>query len=573
MPVNTQRLVIDAPIRAARACAAALALLAAGEVVHAQPATVTPAAPQPGETRDIINPQGMTPSSGVVDDGAAPQAADVRDLGFVLRGVDVEGASGQSRIAIERAFAPLLGHEVRIEQLTAVAQRETVRYRSEGRFLCQVLIPAQDITDGRIKVRAVEGYVAQVRFRGDLPENRHLLEQYAREIKGAHPLSAEMLERQLLLMNDLGHASARGTLVPSQTPGAADLIVDFSRKRLDLTFAIHNRASDSLGPQRLSATLGWYGALTDWDYLGLELGSTPNDELHYASLGYGAPLGSSGARWDLGGTAVRANPGPAANLAESELQTDSLSAFLQISYPVLRSRVRNLMLHASLTSFDGQSEFDVAQLSNDRIRALRFGMKFDHTDPWRGINMIELEYAHGLDALGARMEGTEDMPLSRTNGRADFSKFNAYVARLQSLGGPWSALLAVSAQHTTTPLLSSELFAYGGEPFGRGHDPAELTGDRGAAAKLELRFAAAAPSLGLSGYTFYAFADWGRVRRLDPINELAQEEASSWGAGLRYARTSGHLQGFIEFAAPIRHDVAAEGNRDPRIFFGLQFNP
>jgi len=102
MAVDTKRLVIDT-LRAGglRSCAASIVLLAAFQV-HAAPGTG--AAAQSRETRDIINTQGITPSNDAVDDANAPQVADVRDLGFVLRGVQVEGASGQSQLAIEHAF-------------------------------------------------------------------------------------------------------------------------------------------------------------------------------------------------------------------------------------------------------------------------------------------------------------------------------------------------------------------------------------------------------------------------------------------------------------------------------------
>jgi hemolysin activation/secretion protein len=168
-----------------------------------------------------------------------------------------------------------------------------------------------------------------------------------------------------------------------------------------------------------------------------------------------------------------------------------------------------------------------------------------------------------------RQTGTADSPLSRSHGDRTFTKLNAYAARLQSFGTDWSGLLAISAQHAFSTLLAPELFAFGGELFGRGYDAAELVGDAGVAAKLELRYSLPIPQLtGVA--TPYAFFDWGRVERRDPINEPGSADASSWGVGVRFSGVRSRVQSFIEYAAPVDLDVAAEGNRDPRIFAGLQ---
>ena len=180
--------------------------------------------------------------------------------------------------------------------------------------------------------------------------------------------------------------------------------------------------------------------------------------------------------------------------------------------------------------------------------------------------------SQGIDGLGARKEGTTTSPLSRAGGRSDFTKATIYVARLQSLGqgwgGSWSALGAISAQHAFDTLLAPELFAFGGDTFGRGYDASELAGDSGEAFKFELRYAGVLPEANLSGYSIYGFYDAGRVRRLDPVNELASEHATAAGIGLRMTGT--RWQGQVEYAIPLDHDVAAEGNRDARFFFGVQ---
>jgi hemolysin activation/secretion protein len=321
-----------------------------------------------------------------------------------------------------------------------------------------------------------------------------------------------------------------------------------------------------------TADLDWFGALGAWDRAALKTGSSFNSKLNFASLAYDSAIGSEGMRWTLNSTYVRSRPGPAANLAASDLQTKSIAGGLQLDYPLLRSREQNLYLRSSLTSFDGRSEFILADVSDDHIRAARVGLNYDRADSWRGVNTLDVEYSHGLNALGAREQGSPTSPLSRVNGRTDFSKITWYAARLQSLGGPWSSLFAVTGQQAFATLLAPELFSFGGELFGRGYDAAEIAGDSGEAAKAELRFSGTKPQFVVPAYTFYEFFDWGEIRVRQPINEPAREVASSCGLGLRLSGDRNLWQAFLEVAKPINRDVAAEGNRRPRVYFGVQVN-
>jgi len=494
-----------------------------------------------------------------------------QDSRFVLRSVRVDDAKVYSAEELRKPFAPLIGQEIAVARVFEIANELTARYRRDGYILSQVVVPEQDLSDGNVRLVAVEGFIDAVQVRGERSTDDAVVASHVKTLQAARPLTSAVLERELLLMNDLGQSSARGTLAPSvQTPGAADLVVDLARDRAAISLGTNNRNSRSLGPRRVTLDVQYYGALASWDHISLQGGSSLNDELSYAGLGYGGLLGHSGAQWNVGVTGVRSRPGQAANLPDdSALKTESVSGVAQVSYPLLRSRSRNLYARASLTSFDGQSELLLEPLSDDRIRAVRIGLAFDAADRGNGIDTLDVEVSQGFNSFGARETGTPDKPLSRLNGETKFTKLSVYAARLQSFGADWSGLLAITGQRAFTTLLAPELFAFGGELFGRGYDAAELVGDSGVAAKLELRYSVPIPQLAGIG-TPYAFYDWGRVERRDPINEASSAKASSWGAGVRFSGVHSRVQSFVEYAVPIDLYVAAEGNRDARVFAGLQ---
>jgi hemolysin activation/secretion protein len=502
-----------------------------------------------------------------------PIPAEASRLRFALQAVEVDGGTVYRVAEIKAAFAPLIGREIEAAEIFRIANALTARYRRDGYILSEVLVPAQSITDGRVRLLIVEGFIDEVVYRGEAPPRDAMLAAFARKLEAARPLTARTLERYLLLMNDLGGTTARGTLLPSErTQGAARLIVDFTRRSTTAALGVNNRNSRSLGTWRALSDLDWYGALLPWDRAALRTGTSFSSRLNYLGLGYGSFVGYEGARWNVDVTGVRSDPGVAANLTTTDLQTKSVASVWRLDYPLIRSRTYDLSLHLTFDSFDGRSLFASADLSYDRIRSARAGTTLDFTDALGGVNTLELEYSQGLRILDAREAGTVDEPLSRADGKADYSKLTLYAARLQSLGGPWSGLLAVTAQQAFTTLLAPELFAFGGDLFGRGYDAAEIVGDSGEAAKAELRYSGLLPQFLVPAYTFYGFFDWGEVREREPITQPARESDYSCGAGLRISGELNRWQAFVELAKPLAHVVAAEGNRQLRVFVGVQVN-
>ena len=167
--------------------------------------------------------------------------------------------------------------------------------------------------------------------------------------------------------------------------------------------------------------------------------------------------------------------------------------------------------------------------------------------------------------MGASAEN--DPLVSRAGARPDFQKITIYAARLQSLAPKWSLLAAFSGQATSNRLLTPEQFTFGGADFGRGYDASDLTGDSGAAFKIELRFSNKGVGM-LRDYTAYAFYDAGWVRQENVAIEPRSDHAASSGIGLRF-NANGGVSGFVEFGKPLNHDVAANANRSGRVFAGL----
>jgi hemolysin activation/secretion protein len=518
-----------------------------------------PTEPQRPDSATVQPPQ--------VEPQRAPENA--KDLLFVLQRLTVEGAKAYSADELTAPYGALIGQQVSLDRLYQIANEMTARYRNDGYLLSSVVVPAQNIRDGAIRLQAVEGYLASVTIEGDVHRRDGLFESLRQQLLADRPLRTATLERAVLLMNDLAGTVAQAILRPAASAqGATDLLVKVATQTVAATVGATNRGSELQGPVQYEASLELRSILGLHENTVLSyLQSSEREELWLGSLTHTQRLTAGGLDLTLGGSVSRSDPDLGVELNELNLETDTDQASVQLSYPLLRARTGNLHARAALTYHDGLSDSDFGPISQDVITAVRVGLAFDSVDAWSGVNLIDLELSQGVEAFGSSKEG--DPLASRIGGDPEFSKATLYLARLQSLGAKWSILLAASGQAAFTNLLAPEEFAFGGEFYGRAYDPSEIVGDSGLAGKAELRFTHDRPGFGL---TLYGFYEAGKVwRRLDASEVDTDKEASaaSAGGGMRF--TFGrYASAYVEAAVPLNHIVAAEGNDDTRVFGGIQ---
>jgi hemolysin activation/secretion protein len=533
------------------------------------PAADLPGTVQPGQIEQQFKPEPKIragqPDRIGVPELDQPVPSDAKGIRFTLTKIVIEGATVYSDNELLSAYQNRLDREVLLSEIYQIASSLTAKYRNDGYILSRVIVPVQTIERGEVRLKAVEGYITKVTFIGVDGDRRKLVERYAEEIKKSRPLRNIVLERYLLLINDLPGAFAQATIKSSQTePGASELIVHFTQHNVQGGMSMDNRGGESLGPMRMSADVMLNSVLGLQESTILRVVGSNNERMRFASLAHEEKIGADGGKLNLSASMVRAEP-KEMTFIPLNLETSSQSYALAYSYPLIRSRSENLSLRGSFTAHDGKTEIFGVEDTRDRIRAFRLGVTYDRADSLNGINLLDIEVSKGINGLGS--SDNNDMMLSRPNGRVDFTKATLYAARLQSLTTRWSVLAAVNAQYAWTDLLSSELYSFGGEQFGRGYDPSELVGDHGIAGKMELRFTDMVTLGFASSYTAYGFYDVGIVYQRSPGGFDRSESAASAGPGLRMSLGQ-YASCYVELAKPLTRDVSAEGNRDARVYAG-----
>lgn len=507
----------------------------------------------------------------------APEAAG--GITLTLSEIVIEGAES---LDVEADLSPLwqdlIGQDVALSRVFALAEDITAWYRNKGFILTRAVVPAQKIKDGRITLRVVEGFINSVSFSGDTDDDMTLLRAHAKAIQDSRPLTSDVLERHLLLINDLSGMQARAVMAPADgVTGGTDLTLVLTRDSFDYQFAVDNRGTDYVGPIQYSLSgtanslLGYHekiqvlGVMANGGHPGGLIDSDER-ELLYGSLTYLRPYSAKGTSWQLTLSASDSSPGDA--IADFDIDGTVYSGGLSFVHPFIRSRRQNLTGRAGLsfrhTKTDWYNDDDTDQ--EDKLRIANLGVTWDFVDSYKGISLFDFELSQGLPILWASEAG--DPELTRSRGRPDFTKIVAKAQRLQHIGYGFNLLVAMQGQYALDPLLSSEEFALGGATWGRAYDSSTLTGDHGVAARAELRFQ---PNLDLEPVNapeLYLFGDIGKV--WEEEHDTAETRAmASAGGGIRFGLMD-RLSAEIEAAFPLTMSVSGEDDDyEPRLFFKL----
>ncbi len=497
----------------------------------------------------------------------APAGAET--VQFVFGGLEIEGASVYPAETLDAQFRDAVGQEVTLADAFAMADRVQRLYRDDGYFLTRVIVPAQTVRDGKLRIRVLEGYIAAIEFQDDIGPAQKLVQAYLGPVTAQRPIRLATLERALLLCNDIPGLSVAALLEPSGTElGAADLFITATRTPFDGFATVDNFGDEFTGEwegaagvssnafTRLGERLSLIGLISEpW---------VSNNEM----------VGQLSGSWRIGGSGLffehlvsygKSQPG--STIEEFGFDSKELLIGTTAVYPILRTRNLNLWIRAGFDYTDANTDvFGGEKFSRDRLRVVHTGVKSEVRDGWRGFNVGEVAFRQGLPVLNAT-KSSDDFK-SREDGTASSSLIDASISRRQPIYGDFSLYGHAAGQYAFSNLLSEQEFDVGGLAFGRGYNFAELSGDSGVGATVELQYTYRPKRWSVDTVQPFAFYDYGQVWTRDSSSTDQQEGSlSSAGIGVR-ATAFDMLTIEITVAKPLTRDSQrANGGREPQVLF------
>jgi hemolysin activation/secretion protein len=457
---------------------------------------------------------------------------------FVSR-FEVTGATAFPRAELEALLAPYTGRVVGNEELEEARLAITRHYIAAGYINSGAVIPDQDVRDGVVRIRVIEGRLSQILVSGEHGFRPGFIE--SRIALGAgRPLDVNRVQEQMqLLLQNPQIERINAELAPGARPGEAVVRMDVTEApRGSYGFAVANNRSPAVGSVRGETSLAYRNALGRGDAFG-------------ARFGYG-----QGIRDWLASYAVPVSPREALLAVKYEhtetrvveppfdlidIQNETNYYELGLSRPFVRTVARRLDLGAMLTrrtnaSFLLGQPFSFTPGSADGrtvVTAARFSGDWTDRAPNRVI-AARLTLSQGLDALGATVSpGNPDSRFTTRLLQAQLAQRLGSAGDQLIVRGDW--------QRSNGALLASEKFALGGMQSVRGYRENAAVHDNGRAVSLEYR----RPLVG--GWEGALFTDYG-----EGGDEAGSTRLASVGAGLRWSSASGVLlqvyKGFPLFA-------------------------
>lgn len=415
--------------------------------------------------------------------GVPPDVAE--GIRFTLAGVTVEGARTVPPARLAPIWRDAVGTSVSLGDIGRIARAIERVYLDEDIYAL-VVVPPQDVSaDGRVRLVVHESYIREVVVESDDPRLKARLQPYIDRIAGRVPIRKSALERDLLLMTDLGGLNIQADLsrIPEE-PGAGRLRLTIESKGHEMRLRLDNLGTDEAGPVQLGANGLLYDALGLFETTELLAVTTPLEprELFFLRGSQRFPLGTDGLTvgYEIG---RRWSPQPGGDLSDIDIDVNQVTGGVHLAYPFIRTIDRNLIGRLDFRTRDDSIDLFGQPFVRDHQRWVEASVAYD--DTIAGVSVLgEATVAQGIAGLGST--SASDSQAGRPGGRPDFQLL-AFQTRLsRPLGEEASVTLQAIGQKSFVPLPSAVRFDIGGESFGRGFDNQVVSGDDGFAVSLEL---------------------------------------------------------------------------------------
>ncbi|MBI4984866.1 MAG: ShlB/FhaC/HecB family hemolysin secretion/activation protein [Rhodocyclales bacterium] len=181
--------------------------------------------PQPERGPALAVPPIQTPPR----PATAPAAAG--EVRVQVSQFDFTGNSALTTETLRAAVAQWTGRALNFGELIQVVEAVEARYKEAGYFLAQGYLPPQKIRDGAIEIAITEGRMGEARLEGESRIDPDVVFGYLDRLPKGEALTLPLLERQVLLINELAGSRASLDLQAGETPGSTDVVRRTARRQ------------------------------------------------------------------------------------------------------------------------------------------------------------------------------------------------------------------------------------------------------------------------------------------------------------------------------------------------------
>ena len=489
---------------------------------------------------------------------------------FAVERIELHGVTLLTSAQQSGLLQPYSRQCLGVEQLNALLKAITEAYLARGYVTTRAYLPQQDLADGVLEIRVVEGRLERLEG-GEMATEREL----GMSFPGATGAMLDLRELEQLVdqLNRLPSVQAGLQVLPGDTVGSSRVQLQGQREKpWRISANRHNDGVPSTGEQQWGLGFDWDSPLGLADQLLLRgSGDTLSDSQRQSdsqSLIYSLPYGWWTFSYSYNQNSYRTQTDAAgfAFKQQGDSQTQQLRAERVLHRDELSKTAASLALgHIRTRNYLEDSLLDVSSsdLSSGQLgfnHGRRFGSAF--------LN-LDLGWQRGTGWFGAQSNGAPRgaMPVARYN---LYSATFSYLQPFRLWDQSFSVQSLATGQHSEDVLFSPLRISIGGLSSVRGFKEQSLTGDTGGYWRNQLNWrrpigwAPLQPWLNQFGAAL-AY-DVGVIKR-GPHNPLANGRMT--GQALELNARGPHLAASVTFAQSLERPAAITEPESP-VFFRFE---
>lgn len=416
-----------------------------------------------------------------------------------------------------------------IGQLQQIADVVTKYYHERGYFLARAIIPSQEVNDGVVNIRVLEGHLEKIMTIGNKRYSSAVLSRPFQSFIG-DLVTAKQTENALLTLAQYPGLSAFGVFHPGGYVGTTDMVINVQQERpYDASVRADNEGTKFTGRNRLIGTVDWNNPTGDADLLKVvALKTFVPDNSTFGDVRYEHPfydpantmaLDLSRNTFDVSGSGI--TPGTIGGISKI--------AALSLQRAFLRSREQNITGTIDLSRKRADTQFVGRVIGRDDMAVLGFQLNYDSINAFLGtISSSYLRLERGLPGVlgvpsDSEIENKQvSPPPSRfgSDGKPALPDFTRLILNYQifkSLPYTQSFLFRFDGQYSPDVLTSLEQFVIGGSDSVRAIPTSQFLVDKGVFGSLE--YSVRAP--GFADKPAFAGFTWGQVLRFRIFTDAA----------------------------------------------------
>ncbi len=429
---------------------------------------------------------------------AATRSLVVVESKMLVKRYDVQGNSQFKTAEIDAILAPFTGEIGNLAELRNAALALQAAYHKAGYLITQVVLPEQEVEDGVIILKVIEGRLAEVSVTGNQRLERNTILNSLPVLETGKALDLHQLHAGLLLANENPSRRLAVNFRPDKTPG--EVIAQVRVQEADahkFMATLNDTGSDSTGNLRLS--LAWQNTnVMQKDHVSTLQYTLAPDDLSAVSVfggGYRIPFYRQGFMLDLVAAYSDVSSG-SVGTPSGTLDFTGRGRVIGAQFTRLMPTLLNVQQRLSLSLYQRQYR---NECTIDSTAGTCGGSGEDVTTQPLAISYSGQWHRPGSQ-IGYSLSASANIPGGNNGSSADFDLAsgrrgadNRYLiwrmdANLnQQLPKDWQLRASIEGQWINEALVSGEQFGIGGVDSVRGFDERGVTGERGWRAGIDYR--------------------------------------------------------------------------------------